>query len=125
MKGYPVNALHNFDKITIDKECDITGYHKNELFYNCVMNKVAGLTLDKCDLNHSRILVDSIRDALGFTLTLSCPSFRSVEYSPLLMDLMLFLLTTTSGNDDRREQIASILGEEKMKTLTRVLRGIE
>lgn len=119
-------TLRKFDEVHIEEDCsNITGHKENCLFFGCTFDKLAGLTLKGCDLNKSIFNTSRIRDAMGLTISLDCFSFKSVSYSPLLMDLMLFLLTTTSGNDDRREQIASILGEEKMKTLTRVLRSIE
>lgn len=121
-----MNTLHKFDEIHIDEDCSsVTGLHNNALFFGCLFKSVAGLTLKDCDLNRSVFDVNSINDALGFTLTLGCKSFRSVKYSPLMVDLLLYLLTLTDGNDSRRDEIRDMLGEDKVRIFDRVLKRVE
>src|SRR5512146_2016906 len=89
-------ALRNFAALHIDEDCtSIKGTHDNELFFNCIFEQLNGLTLRNCDLKQSKFITNSIRDALGFTLTLDCHSADNVEYSPLLFKLFLVLLYKT------------------------------
>lgn len=119
-------SLRQFSEQHIDENCGkVSGYHDNELFFNCKFRNVSGLTLKNCDLNASTFDVRSVADALGFTLTLNCYSFRDVEYSQLLFDLMLTLLTMTKGNDAKREALKTIIGSEKYATFSRLLKRLE
>lgn len=119
-------SLRCFDEKHIDEDCSqLTGRHTNGLFFGCTFRNLVGLELIHCDLNSSRFTTSSVRDALGFSLTLDCHSFNNVEYSPLLMELLLYLLTTTKGNDEYRGKIADMLGPTKMEALRRVLRETE
>src|ERR1039458_2846379 len=103
--------LRNFSEEHIREDCrDITGIHSNALFYGCQFEKLQGLTLKDCDLNKSEFMTESIRDALGFCLSLSCLSFRGVAYSELLFDLFLTLATLSRGNDEKREQLKDVVG---------------
>src|SRR5690348_6236770 len=96
--------LRDFSEINIDKDCStLEGVHDNGLFFNCTFEKLNKLTLSNCDLNKSKFTTSKLRDALGFTMTLDCMSFRDVEYSELLFDLFLCLATMTKGNDAKRE----------------------
>lgn len=118
-------SLHHFNEQHIDLDCsDLSGEHKNELFYNCVFNRLKGLTLKGCFLNGSRFVTARMRDALGFTLTLDCNSFRNVEYSPTLFNLLLCLITMTKGNDSKRQAVAAIVGDE-YQDIIRILGRLE
>lgn len=120
------DKLRDFSKINIDKDCmNEVGTHENELFYNCVFDKLNDLRLIKCDLNNSKFKTSSIKDALGFTLTLDCMSFKNVEYSPLLFDLLCAMMVLSKGNDEKRRKIREILGDKKMESLLKVLGVIE
>lgn len=116
-----------FKEIHIDK--DLTWLHsvqlENSLLFNCTLKDLRNLTLKNCDLNRSSFVTDKVSDALGFTLTLDCGSFNNVEYSPLLFDLLLYLLTTTKGNDEKREQLVGLLGKGKTDAFERLLRNVE
>lgn len=121
-----MEVLRQFKELHIDEDCSqLSGHKENCLFFGCTLDKLNGLTLKNCVLNKSTFVTSSIKDALGLTITLDCFSFSGVTYSPLLFDLFLFLLSSSSGNDERRKQIEDILGEVKMKALRKVLRGIE
>jgi hypothetical protein len=121
-----METLRTFSEIHIDEDCqDLTGNHENGLFFNCKFSNVRGLTLKNCDLNKSKFLTDSVKDALDFTVTLNCHSFRDVELSPLMFDLMLSLLTMTTGNDEKRKQLLDVIGQGRAAALLRVLGGME
>ncbi len=118
--------LHNFSEEHIKEDCrELTGLHENGLFFGCSFEKLRGLSLKDCDLNRSKFLTESVRDALGFTLTLSCLSFRGVEYSPLLFDLMLSLMVMSKGNDEKRKKILEVIGADRAEAIQRVLGATE
>ncbi len=115
-------CLRKFDGMTKDMDCStLTGRHSNCLFYNCRFDKLNDLTLEGCDLNHSEFITSRVRDALGFTLTLDCNSFGNVRYSELLFDLMLCLLTSTVGNDEKREKLKAVVGQARYESLMRIV----
>lgn len=115
------DALRDFSSVKIEEDCKgLRGHHENELFYGCSFRDLRGLTLKDCDLNQSRFETDRLAEARGFTLTIDCHSFNGVEYSPLLFDLLLYLMTTTKGNDDKRRHIFELLGP-KAEAFARLL----
>lgn len=122
-----MNPLRDFTEIHIDE--DRSQLHslqsENALFHNCVFKDLRGVTLKNCVLDRSKFTTESVREALGFTLTLDCHSFNDVEFSPLLFDLWLFLLTTSSGNDEKREQLVNLLGKGQVDAFKRLLRSVE
>ncbi len=121
-----MERLRNFTEEHIREDCrDLTGTRDNGLFYDCKFEKLRGLTLRDCDLNHSSFSTEHIRDALGFTMTLSCLSFRNVEYSELLFDMFLTLATMTRGNDSKREALKDVVGRDRYDALMRILSRTE
>jgi hypothetical protein len=121
-----METLKKWSEIHIDEDCrNMTGSRKDGLFFKCVFNKLNGLTLKNCDLNGSKFVTSSIRDALGFTVTLNCLSFRGVTLSELVFDLILSLLCMTTGNDDKRSKLIAVIGQTRYKTLSAVLKGTE
>lgn len=118
--------LREFSETRIGEDCKtLSGHHENGLFFECEFKKLAGLTLKDCDLNRSKFTTDSIRDALGFTMTLGCHSFDKVEYSPLLFDLFLTLATMTKGNDEKRQKLIDVIGRSRYEAIKRTLSAIE
>lgn len=121
-----MNPLRNFNKINIGKDCsDLTGFHENELFFECTFNHLKDLTLKNCVLDRSQFATASVRDALGLTVTLDCHSFNGVELSPLVFDLILSLLIMTKGNDEKVAELVKVIGTERVHALQRLLRRIE
>lgn len=119
-------SLRNFTASHIDEDCQrVSGMHENELFFNCKFKNVKNLTLKNCDLNKSKILTDDIRDALGFTVTLDCFSFRDVELSPLMFDLLLCLLLKTKGNTEKRNKLIDVIGKERLLQLLKEMSTLE
>lgn len=114
--------MREFSDKHIDEDCrGMSGTHENELFFNCVFDRLQNLSLINCDLNQSKFKTSSIKDAMGFAMTLDCFSFRGVEYSPILFDLLLLLMTLTTGNDEKRRQIVEILGKDRYESMKRLL----
>jgi hypothetical protein len=119
-------TLRKFLATRIDKDCSmLSGLHINELFYGCKFNRLNYLTLKDCDLNNSTFETAHIKDALGFTLTLSCLSFRNVRFSELLFDLLLMLMTLTVGNDEKREKLLDVVGRSRATALLRIMERTE
>lgn len=107
-------------------EVDVApGEYSNELFYGCYFNDLRGLTLVNCDLNKSKFTTDSVDKAMGLALSLNCHSFKGVEYSPLLFNLLLYLLTLTVGNSGKRQALIGIIGEGQYSAFERLLGGVE
>lgn len=120
LKNYPPDAVH------IDQDCsDLSGRQVDHVFFNCTFRRLDGLTLERCDLNHSKFVTDTVEDALNFTITLGCLSFRNVEFSPLLFDLMLCLLIKSSGNTEKRRQLIEVMGRQRTAELLQILKGLE
>jgi hypothetical protein len=121
-----MSELRKFSEIHIDEDCSaMSGPHENGLFFNCRFNKLNGLTLTDCDLNGSRFETNTVRDALGFTLTLGCHSFSGVEYSPLLFDLLIVLMTMSKGNDEKRQKLIDVIGVDRHAVLMKILGRLE
>jgi hypothetical protein len=119
-------SLHRFDKTHIDEDCEqLAGRFKNELFFNCRFKKLNDLVLEDCELNQSEFNTDSVRDALGVTMTLSCKSFRGMTMSPLLFDLYLLLAYLTKGNDLKREKLLDVIGRPRALALLKLLEATE
>jgi hypothetical protein len=119
-------SLHRFNKEHIDEDCEnLTGRFQNELFFNCRFKKLSNLVLENCELNRSEFSTDSVRDALGLTMTLSCKSFRGVYLSPMLFDLYLLLAYMTCGNDLKREKLLDVIGRPRAAALLEVLKATE
>jgi hypothetical protein len=121
-----MSELRKFNEVHIGEDCStLSGEHNNGLFHDCTFNKLNGLTLKNCDLNCSRFTTSSIKDALDFTLTLNCHSFNDVELSPLLFDLLLVLMSTSRGNNEKRRQLVAVVGHRRWEAIQKVLSGIE
>lgn len=121
-----MEVLRKYSASRVGVDCStLEGVHDNALFYECTFDKLNGLTLRDCVLHSSKLITSRIKDALGFTVTLGCHSFRGVELSPLLFDLMLCLLYMTVGNNEKREKLLDVLGRDHAAGLLKALRRIE
>ncbi|CAK0752179.1 hypothetical protein CCP3SC15_1830002 [Gammaproteobacteria bacterium] len=120
-----METLREFSEIHIEQGEPVhPKEYENALFFDSVFDDLRGLTLKDCDLNRSRFVTADVEKALGFTLTLNCHSFGGVEYSPLLFDLLLYLLTITKGNDAKRHELKKLLGP-RWAALNRLLPSID
>jgi len=121
-----MQSLRKWFETHIEEDCsEMSGTHENGLFFGCQFRKLNNLTLKDCDLNRSEFTTEDVREALGFTLTLNCHSFAGVKYSPLLFDLMLMLLVSTEGNDEKRVKLLEVLGKDRYLKLKRILKALE
>jgi len=121
-----MDVLRKFSETHIREDCrSLDGDHTNGLFFDCKFKSLNGLALRDCDLNRSEFETDSVRDALGFTLSLQCLSFKNVKFSPLLFDLMMCLCAMSAGNDEKRAKLRGVVGEDRFDALMRVLRVVE
>lgn len=117
-----VVAKRRYASVHVNEDCrELSGTHKDEKFFNCVFDKLNGLSLIGCDLNQSKFKTASIKDALGFSVTLDCHTFKGAELSPLLMQLLLVLLTLTQGNDRTRKQLVEVVGKDRYNAMRKVL----
>lgn len=122
----PNQALRQFSETHIEEDCrHLSGVHDNGLFFGCSFDKLNNLVLKNCDLNRSRFETSHIIDTLGFTMTLGCHSFKNVEFSELLFDLFLLLVSMTKGNDEKRAKLLDVVGRERAEALLRVLHRVE
>jgi hypothetical protein len=122
----PKSTLRNFTEEHIGEDCSsVTGRHTNALYFECEFKKLNGLTLEQCDLNRSKFTPATLRDALNFTVTLNCFSFKNVELNDIAFDSILMLLTLTKGNDDKRRTLAEVIGLERYTQLLRIAKVLE
>lgn len=115
-----------FSAVHIDEDCTaLEGEHDNALFFNCKFKNLKGVTLRNCDLSTSQFVTDDVRDALNFTVTLNCHSFRDVELSETLFDLYLLMLCKSAGNDDKRDKLLDVIGRDRAERWLTLLKRIE
>lgn len=100
-------------------------YHENELFFNCQLKNLRGVTLKNCKMQHSSVKSDTLEELLGLTVTLDCGTFANVEISELMFDLMLMLLIKTKGNTAKRRKLIDLLGESRVRELLTALKRTE
>ncbi len=118
--------LHRFNGEHIDKDLSrLQGHYENELFFNCVFDVVNNLTLKDCVLSNSKFKTNSIKDALGLTVTIGCKSFHNIELSELMFDMMLMLLIDTKGNSKKRARLIKVIGKDRFKELQKEFENIE
>lgn len=121
--------LRDFADQHIDKDYTaqrFTGFHENELFFNCTFKDVRGVTFKDCDLNHSRFLAERPEEVLGVTVTLGdCNTFDNVEFSPFLFDLYLVMLLKSKGNDAKRKALVSLIGKDRVIEILRKFKELE
>jgi hypothetical protein len=101
------------------------GSRENELFFNCELKDLRGVTLKNCVLTNSRVLTDRVEDALGLTVTLDCHTFEDLELSPLMFDLLLVLLLKTKGNEEKRRKLVEVIGRRRVVELLGELKQVE
>jgi hypothetical protein len=121
-----MDKLREFSNERIGEDCStLSGTHENELFFDCIFCNLGGLTLKDCVLDRSKFTTSRLRDALGFTMTLDCHSFRDVEFSPLLFDLFMMLAYMSKGNDEKREKLLDVVGRDRAQAILRALKETE
>lgn len=82
------------------------------LFFGCKLTRLRGTTMEHCSLQGSTIEPSRLEDLLGFTITLDCFSWQYMTLNSLAFDAMLFLLSITKGNDEKRAMLKRIISPE-------------
>lgn len=95
------------------------------MFFNCVLKRLRGATFEHCSLQGSSIEPDRLEDLLGCTITLDCFSWRYVSLNCLCFDAMLYLLSITKGNDEKRAILKRIISEENREHLEKNFEELE
>lgn len=96
-----------------------------ELFANCRLQRMRGAIFEHCSLQFSRMEPEHLDDILGVTITLDCFSFEDVQYNALALDSILYLLTLTRGNDEKRELLRRAITPEKLEAFNRLFKTME
>lgn len=95
------------------------------LFFGCILKRLRGTTMEHCSLQQSSIEPDKLEDLLGFTITLDCFSWKYVKLNSLAFDAMLFLLSITIGNDEKREVLKRLISDKNKKELEQGFEQLE
>ena len=82
---------------------------QRELFANCRARSVKGATFEHCGFIECGFHPEHIIDTLGVTVTLDCFTFDGLYLNELAMDAMLYLLTLTKGNDEKRAALHRLI----------------
>ena len=93
------------------RECDIIG--------------LRGAQLINCTMTGSRVLVNDVRGLLGVTLTMDCLTFEDVEVPEILLDLLLYLLTRTRGNESKRGSIRALIDGRRVREFDKIFPLLE
>jgi hypothetical protein len=117
----------NFSESHIDEDLsELTGFHEGALFYNCKFRNLRGLTLKDCVLSQSSFTTDKLEEAMGFTFTVgNCNTFRDVEYSEYLFDLLLIMMIQTAGNTEKRKKLIDVVGRKKVYETLRQFKTLD
>lgn len=95
------------------------------LFFECILKRLRGTTMEHCSLQGSSIEPDRLEDLLGFTITLDCFSWQYLTLNSLAFDAMLYLLSITKGNDEKRAILKRIISEENREHLEKNFEELE
>lgn len=126
MASQTLLPLVNFKAVHIDEDCtQLKGEHQLELFHNCTFNNLNGLTLKDCTLTHSKVITNTVPDAMGLTITMDCRTFDNLELSPLMFDMFMVMLLKTKGNEEKRKRLIDILGRERLHQLLKEMKQLD
>lgn len=120
-------ASRKFTATHIDEDVtELTGLHENAIFHNCTFRNLRGLTLKDCVLARSKFVTDKVEDAMGFTFTVGdCGTFRDVEYSEYLFDLLLVMMIQTAGNTSKRRKLIDVVGRDRVYRLLKQFKDLD
>lgn len=104
----------------------VRGQHfRRERFVNCTMQEVRGAMFERCLLVSTKLEPQSLTDILGVTVTFDCEQFAGWEWNELAMDSMLYLMSITKGNDERRIIFRNLVRPESMADFDRLFSKLE
>jgi len=96
------------------------------IFYDCTFHKLSGAMLKNCTLHSSTFAMTKPEDIIGLTVTMDCNSFKEVELSPEVFDLLLLLLCRSKGNNKKRMAIIeNVVGHDRAVQLLRDTERLE
>jgi hypothetical protein len=84
------------------------------IFYDCTFKKLNGATLKNCTLHSSKFAMTKPEDIIGLTVTMDCNTFKELEFSPEVFDLLLLLICRSKGNNAKRLAIIEhVVGHDR------------
>jgi hypothetical protein len=95
------------------------------LFATCRFEDMRGAHFEHCCFIYSKIQPRSLSDILGVTLTLDCFTFDTLEFNELGLDAILYLLTMTKGNDEKREIIKRLISPDNATDFAKLFAKLE
>jgi hypothetical protein len=96
------------------------------IFYDCTFLKLNGGSLKNCVLHSSTFAMTKPEDIIGLTVTMDCNSFKELELSPEVFDLLLLLMCRTKGNNAKRMAIIeNVVGHDRAVKLLRNTEDLE
>ena len=122
-----MTTLREWKESYINEDCrTITGMHENALFWGCTFEKLNNVVLKDVVLRNSKFITTKVQDALGFTLTVGdCGSFRDVQYSEELFDMLLVMMIMTKGNTTKRRKLMDVVGSNRVGQILKELATVE
>ena len=122
-----MDSLHKFDGLHFDEDCtQLKGHFENHLFSRCKFRDLSGLTLKNCVLRESMFEPQTLREAMGFTVSMECGTFYKAKPNRLMLEMLLMLVLQTEGNEELRQNIVDhVLGREKAHQLYELIRNLE
>ena len=95
------------------------------LFFNCEFRRLRGATFEHCSLKRSKINPEKVEDLLSLTITLDCFAWNDVELNELAFDVLVYMLSRTRGNDDRRAVLKRMITERNHKRVEKAFEMLE
>jgi hypothetical protein len=92
---------------------------------NCIIGPSRGAQFIHCYMEGARFVGPDIRDILGLTATLNCKTFQGLELPAVALDGLLKLFSIGKGNDERRQQMRSIIDPHRLRVFDRVFPDLE
>jgi len=122
-----MGIFHKFDGEFIDQDLrgKLKGRYKNYLFFNCIFGDISNVELIDCVLNRCKFTTDSLEKCRHVAITMECATFHGVELSEFLFDLIIVLLTKSTGNDSKRRKLISVIGKDKAKQILKSIKDLD
>lgn len=94
------------------------------LFKNCRFVKVRGSQLINCTLQFCTLDPVDVRELVGFTATINCPTFYKCKLSPLALNCMLFLFS--NGADPvEKARVRSVIPKQQVALFEKIYPDLE
>lgn len=86
-----------------------------ENFFECTITCMRNTVFEHCSLAFTKLEPKRISDLLGLTMTLDCFTFQDLEMNELAFEILLYLISTSKGNDEKREAIRSLISAKNLR----------